>query len=71
MSNPETTLTARLAQALRECSDDLEAELRHRYGADAAESPYATERSRYLRDMKPVRAAQELLAEWENQHEHS
>jgi GGDEF domain-containing protein len=57
------TLISRLAAALRECSDDLEAEIASRYGG--SQFSYPSQSARYMRDMAPVERARALLAEWE------
>ena len=52
-----------LAKCLRECSDDLEAEVLARYGGQ--NPPTETERKRMLRDLHPVAEARAALAAWE------
>ena len=59
---PET-LMSRLADALRECSEDLGAEIAGRYGE--AVRYHKSEQRAYERDMQPVIRARALLAEWE------
>ena len=54
-------LTARLAAALIECADDLEADIRVRFRDLIS---YPIEERRYQRDMAPVRRARALIAEW-------
>jgi hypothetical protein len=56
------TLISRLAAALRECADDLAAEIDARYPTREA---YPSEMHRYQRDMDTVIRARALLAEWE------
>lgn len=51
-----------LEAALRECADDLAAELRHRY-AYIDDKPHPAEAHRYARDMEPVDNARKLLGE--------
>ncbi len=48
----------RLRAALKECSDDLESELRGRYDKTL---DYPSQRNRFDRDMKPVVEARKLL----------
>jgi hypothetical protein len=54
------TLLSRLAEALRECSDDLAAEISARY---AGTLHYPVQQHGYDRDMAPVERARALLAE--------
>jgi hypothetical protein len=51
-----------LAGCLRECSDDLEAEIDSRYAG--TQNRYEVQRLRYERDMEPVKRARALLALW-------
>jgi hypothetical protein len=53
-------LLDRLADALRECSDDLAAEISARY---AGTLHYPVQQRGYDRDMAPVERARALLAE--------
>ena len=59
---------ARLAAALQELADELQAEIGHRYGG--SQYQYASEMRRYERDMEPVTRARNLLAEWEDRKRH-
>ena len=51
----------RLRKALRECADELEAEIEDRYGHGIKEHPAM--RRRYERDMETVRAARATLGD--------
>jgi hypothetical protein len=55
------TLLPRLADALRECSDNLAALVSREYGG--TQHGYDAQRSAYDRDMAPVERARALLAE--------
>ena len=59
MSTPNVWEQAR--EALRECADDLEAEVNARYG----NPPHHAEEGRRNRDMEPVLTARAVLAEME------
>jgi hypothetical protein len=61
----ETTVLARMVEALHECCDDLQAEIDFRYGG--TQNTYASEMRRYERDLESVRRARVLIAEWESQ----
>jgi hypothetical protein len=52
---------ARLREALKECADDLEAEITHRYGEMVPK--YPRERLKRDKDMAPVLKARALLGE--------
>lgn len=56
----ELELFRKIVSVLRECSEDLEAELRNRYPAEAMK--YPGEQRRFERDMGPVEAARGCLA---------
>ena len=56
-----TPFEVRLVNALIECSNDLEAEIKARYGDAVA--TYPSELRRCLRDLEPVVRAQALIAE--------
>jgi hypothetical protein len=58
------TLLARMAAALQELADGLQAEIGHRYGG--SQYQYSIEARRYERDMEPVMQARNLLAEWDD-----
>ena len=49
-----------LADALKECADDLESELNEKYTAELR--LYPSQQAKYQRDMKPVLAARAALA---------
>jgi hypothetical protein len=66
--NPSDTLISRLADALRECSEDLEAELKGSFPLQLRNT-HASEEARYNRAMRPVRHARTLLAEWEEKRQ--
>ena len=51
-------LLSRLAEALRECSDELAWEICGKYGTDRQQQSYQ-------RHMAPVERARALLVEWE------
>jgi hypothetical protein len=51
----------RLREALKECADDLEAEVEARYSHGIKEHPAMA--PKYARDMEPVVKARSLLAE--------
>jgi len=54
---------ARLREALKECADDLEAEITHRYGGMVTK--YPTQRLKRDQDMAPVMKARAALGEKE------
>jgi len=54
------TLLDQMIEALRECSDDLEAEIRYRYGG-SGRLLYPSEQIKFDRDMLPVKRARALL----------
>jgi hypothetical protein len=54
-----------LLAALRECADELETEIEHRYGDGIKEHP--TMRQRYERDMSVVRHARAVVARAEGE----
>lgn len=47
--------------ALRECADDLEAELRERYGASGPEGVHPAQEPKFRRDMRTVEAARHAI----------
>ncbi len=50
-----------LEAALRECADDLEAEVRATHGADHPDGIHPSQERKYERDMEPVDRARALL----------
>ena len=56
------TMLSRLADALRECSDDIECYVEANYPNRSA---YPSEMNKYNRDIRIVERARALLAEWE------
>jgi hypothetical protein len=63
MEKPVTTLIARMADALRECSDDLQASIDAEYAG--MQDKYSTMKRKYQRDIEPVTTARDLIAEYE------
>ena len=57
----DTSLSS-LASCLRECSDDLEAEIESRYAG--TQHRYEVQRRRHESDMEPVKRARAMLALW-------
>lgn len=57
-----------LANALRECSEDLQGEIDARYGG--LQDKYPDMLRKYLRDIEPITNARKLLAEKYNDKAH-
>lgn len=60
-TRPSSDVLAKVREALRECADDLEAEVKGRY-VDASEMVHPALRTRFSRDMEPVYRAREAFA---------
>jgi hypothetical protein len=56
-------LLTRMAEALQDCADDLQAELDARYGG--TQYQHQSQALRHERDSLPVQRAREILFEWE------
>jgi hypothetical protein len=63
MKSDASDLMARLVEALRECSDDLQRLVDHEYAG--MQDKYPTMQRKYKRDIEPVTRARNLIAEYE------